>query len=153
MRRIPAVLALALALTAACGKSSTGPSTPVLVNGSFTAKVDGANFNAVTAAVSTSGNITSVGASNASGESIGFAWQGTTPGTYSIAQLAPHNGIYIAGSASWVASVVGGSGTITITTQTSSRVAGTFSFTMVPSSGTTASGNKNVTQGSFDLTF
>lgn len=157
MRRIPALAAalLFVALASACGKSSssTGPGNTTLTNGSFTAKVDGANFNAISAVVSVSGTIASVGATNAAGQTIGFAWMGPGPGTYTISQIAPHNGIYVAGQAGWVASVVGGSGTITITTQTANRVAGTFSFTMIPSQGTTASGNKNITQGTFDLTF
>ena len=46
----------------------------------------------------------------------------------------------------------GGTGSITLTTLTSNRAAGTFTFTAKPLAGG-ATGDKVVTQGAFDVTF
>jgi len=52
----------------------------------------------------------------------------------------------------WVTSLIGGTGTITFTSVSRTSAAGSFSFTMVPVAGTTASGNKQVT-GTFNVRF
>lgn len=151
MRPRLSAVALALVLSAACGGGSTGPTA--LVNGTFTAKVDGSNFSATTAIVTTAAaNIISIGAGNAAGQSLGFGWVDAGPGTYTVGATSPTNAVYVTTGAGWVANVTGGSGSIVVTTRTSNRVVGTFSFVVIPSSGT-ASGNKTVTQGVFDLTF
>lgn len=52
----------------------------------------------------------------------------------------------------WGTAFTGGSGTITITTFTATRIAGTFTFDAVPGSGA-ATGTLQVRNGSFDLTY
>lgn len=154
MRILHAGAAALLALSLACGGDSNGPSDDnTLVNGSFTARVDGSSFNASFAVVAVAGSIISIGASNASGQSLGFAWVDAGAGTYTISQAAPTNGNYSFGNSSWGAGAGGGSGSIVISTRTTNRVAGTFSFTMNATPGTSATGTKTISQGSFDLTF
>lgn len=145
--------ALLLGLTAACGGDGpTGPGGNTLINGSFSARVDGSAFAATSATVLVNGNITSIGAGTAAGHGMGFAWVDAGPGTYTIDNLSPTNATYTIVGGGWVAGVSGGSGAIVVTTRTANRVAGTFSFVMVPGAGS-ASGNKTITQGAFDLTF
>jgi hypothetical protein len=52
----------------------------------------------------------------------------------------------------WGTAFTGGSGTVTITTFTANRIAGTFSFDAMPGSGA-ASGTLQVRNGAFDLTY
>lgn len=153
MRVLRMAAAAALALTLACGSGSTTGPSQTLTNGTFTARVDGASFNASFAVVAVAGSIISIGASNAAGQSLGFAWVDAGAATYPISQTAPTNGSYSFGASGWGAGVAGGSGSITITSRTANRVVGTFSFVMVATPNTSATGTKNVTQGSFDLTF
>ena len=76
-RLLPLLLPLPVAVAIACGSSdgSTGlGGGGSLVNGSFSAKIDGATFTPTAAAVVSSSGIVSIGAGNASGRTIGFAW-------------------------------------------------------------------------------
>jgi len=154
MRLTTAGAVLLLALAPACGGSEpTGPDGDGLPNGSFSARVDGSNYTATVAIVAqVTGGIVSIGTTNAAGQSIGFAWVDAGPNTYTVGSTSPTNGSYSFTGSGWAANVAGGSGSIIVTTKTANRVAGTFSFVMVPTSGA-ASGNKTITQGSFDLTF
>lgn len=154
MRLTTAGAVLLLALAPACGSSGpTGPGGNTLTNGTFSAQVDGASFNATVAIVGqVTGGIVSIAASNQAGQSIGFAWVDAGLNTYTVGSTSPTNGSYSFTGAGWAANVAGGSGSIVVTAKTSNRVAGTFSFVLIPTSGT-ASGNKTITQGSFDLTF
>jgi len=141
-----------LVLAAACGGSnSTGPSGNNLPNGTFLAKVDGSNFNAISATVLTAGQITSIGAANTAGHSMGFAWVEAGTGTFSISATSPNNALYTVGGAGWTAGPGGGSGSVTVTTRTATRIAGTFSFVLAASTGG-ATGTRTITNGSFDLT-
>ena len=47
----------------------------------------------------------------------------------------------------------GGSGTVRVDTLTDTRATGTFSFTLVPDPATSATGNRSVRNGVFDVTF
>jgi hypothetical protein len=57
-----------------------------------------------------------------------------------------------AAAGTWITSLLGGSGTITVTSVATSGASGSFALTMVPQSGTGASGNRTVT-GQFTVTF
>jgi hypothetical protein len=53
-------------------------------------------------------------------------------------------------SSGWDTFGAGATGTVTVTTLSATHVAGTFSFSAIPQSGTT--GAMVVTQGAFDIT-
>lgn len=52
----------------------------------------------------------------------------------------------------WNTNILGGSGSITLTSVSTTGATGSFSYTMVPQAGTVATGNK-VVQGTFTVTF
>jgi len=134
-------------------------------SGTMTANISGTNFTATCLLTITStAGIVSVGATNVSANNktdfidITFAINTTTTGTFSfVGSTSSPNvnnaAVSISGSHFWNAGATdtGSSGTVTLTTLTATRVAGTFSFTMVAGPGGT--GTKTVTNGKFDITF
>jgi hypothetical protein len=154
MRLVPTAALAFLAFAAACGSDGpTDPDVDDLANGSFSARIDGNNFNATAAAVVSSGGIVSIGGGNASGQTLGFAWLGTGTGTYTIGTTIGTVGTHTFSGKTWSASSAQGSGSIVLTTRTSNRVAGTFSFVLQPDAASGATGTRTITQGRFDLTF
>lgn len=162
MKRVAFALTTILWAVAACGGSDgpMGPNNPNNPNnGTFSARIDGSNWAAtiITPAVTNvSGGVSAIGAGSPS-FTMAFAWQdqqGT--GTWTIggggSSIGFNANLTVSGQ-QWIASSIGGSGTLTITTRTANRVAGTFTFTMVPSAGSSATGTRNVTNGQFDITF
>jgi len=147
-----ALLLASLGALLACGGDSPAGPGNVLGNGPVTALVDGVAWTAVAAVATNGGGFIAVGASAAGGEGLGFAVQGTTTGTYNIGGTSPTNANYSIGGSSWVAGGMTGSGSIVITTLTSTRVAGTFAFEAVSLTGGLPA-TKSVTQGMFDVTF
>jgi len=125
--------------------------------GSFTATIDGVAFRATCFGVNTavSGVISVGGGFLGTGNVVNSFAIATSRsvGTTNIGATSPTNALYTVGPALWVASVVGGSGSVTITALTANSVTGTFSLVLIPQSGTTATGNRTVTNGSFSLTF
>lgn len=79
----------------------------------------------------------------------------TGPGTTSLNYGSPtsSSGSIMNPNGTWYTNGPGGVGTITITTFTANRVAGTFSFTAIPFPGTGATTNRLVTNGTFDLAY
>lgn len=152
MRKRFAVAVSFAMLLAACGSNEpTGPAP--LANGTYRAKIDGADFNATSAAViGGAGGLYSLGGGNASGRTVGFAWIDAGPGTYVIGTGATV-GTHTYQGQTWSASSAQGSGSIVVTTSTSTRVAGTFSFVLQPDVASGATGTRTVTQGVFDLTY
>jgi hypothetical protein len=166
-----AILGAMMMSLSACGGSSTSPSGGIGSSGSntgiggsggttvntLTASIDGTPFTATTIAALVRNNILSV---------AGTAVSGSTTTTLSIATtarvgtqvVAPGTGVnsnyqVVSGTntAGWLASDNFGSGTVTVTTLTTTRAAGSFSFILSNASGT-ALGPKNVTVGVFDVT-
>jgi hypothetical protein len=135
---------------AGCGNS---PTAPVPTNGSITATVDGSSFSAVTVAATYTGGIMGLGGTDSQGRTLGIGGQIPGPGTYTIGPTSPANFALTIGSASWQAAITLGSGTLTVTSISAAGAKGTFQFTAGPVPGTTASGNKVVTQGAFDVKF
>lgn len=161
------VLVLAIAAPA-CGKKS--PSAPdtntncsVIVGnkGTVTAQVNGATFTGITptgGAMQTSGALTAFGqTSDNTTLTIG-----TTPvvgtltlgaGIVSPATLQIQTRSCSGLTGYWLASIAGGSGSITVTSITATGASGTFSGTLLPQPGSGATGNKVIERGEFTVTF
>ena len=78
----------------------------------------------------------------------------TAAGTYALSAVGPVRSIQISGipgnaAATWGSQLAGGSGSVTITTFSASRVIGTFTGTLVPLAGG-ATGNLAIA-GTFDM--
>lgn len=142
----------AAVLAASCGGGSGTPTGPG--NGSMTAQVDGTAWRASQGVAATrAAGFVGVGGSASDASTISFAFPDTGPGSFTVASPNGTNATYVKSGQGWTAAFGGGgSGTITVTTLTASRVAGTFSFT-APGVVGGASGNKTVTNGSFDISF
>jgi hypothetical protein len=143
-------------LLAGCGgggnEDLTGPSS----NGSMSATINGTAWSATTVTqASRAGNVLAIGGNNPSWQVLLTIPNVTAPGTYTVAasggtmQLVQAN----AGGAAWTASILGGQGTVTVTTLSAERAVGTFSFTGNATAGTPAGGTRNVTAGQFDVRF
>jgi len=140
---------LLAALVACGGDDPAGPE--VTTTGPVSARVDGAAWAATIAFATNTGGFVAVGASSTAGEGIGFALQGSTPGTYTFGPSNPANATLTIGSDVWSAGAGTGSGSIVITVLNSTRVAGTFSFQGVSLTGTPAT--RSITEGVFDVAF
>jgi hypothetical protein len=127
-----------------------------------TAIIDGVAYTGIVnaASVNPSGNLNIASNNAALTLAISFAARavaGTTtigPLSTTVMNVITTNGTTVTGS--WSASGLGGSGSLTIATLTSSSVSGTFFFTAVPApgaSGAGATGTKTVTNGTFSATF
>ncbi|MEQ1909113.1 MAG: hypothetical protein ABMA15_09840 [Vicinamibacterales bacterium] len=170
------ILASVLILSVACGGSTSSPSGSSggigssgsggsggsgSGKGTITALVDGVAYTGViNAATLTNGTLNIASNNTALTLSVNFAMSGAAVGTTSINAASPlvmqamtTNGSTVTGA--WSASVLGGSGTLTISTLSSSGASGTFSFVAVPSttSGIPSAGTKTVTSGVFTATF
>ncbi len=159
MRRVMAAFILLILAGTGCGGSDGpagpgGPGGPA--NGTFTARIDGSNWAAtiiMPTYTNIAGGVSAIGAGSPT-FTFGWAHQDTQqPATHAIGQSIGFNVSLSRGTEVWVASSQSGSGTLTITTRTANRVAGTFSFTMVPGAGSSATGTKEVTNGQFDVTW
>ncbi len=162
MRRILPVL-FAVIIAACGGSSPTGPSGPGGGSNVFSASIDGTAWSAPSTAISSASNTGSIPG--------GILFTGTTtvgtqarslilsldrikgPGTYPLGvntgTTAGGTLTMTFGSASWWTPLNGKSGTLTITSLTSSRVVGTFSGELAPLAGGT--GNVHITNGTFDV--
>lgn len=145
--RVGALLVLACAATmTGC---SSNDSTTVAVG--VSAKINGASFAASGSSFTLSGNTLSVSAFDLS-YTISFSIAGVTAtGTYPIGTQPVV--LFIVSKppgSGWDTFGAGATGSLTITTLSATHVAGTFSFSAIPQSGTT--GAMVVTQGTFDIT-
>jgi len=139
-----------------CNKSDDEDTTPdnPASNGSISLKVDGSSWNASLAvqAVNTNGVINVTGSdSNAKQVSV-ILYGVTEPGTYNVQAGLQHQLRWTEGlgtNDSYIANGLIGSGSITITELSSTKVKGTFQFTGM----NTAQATKSITEGSFEATF
>ncbi len=145
----PVVATLLLVALVACGGDD--PAGLNVTAGPLSARIDGVVYTAVSAFAVNSGGIVGVGASNLSGEGLGFAFQGSTTGTYTIGPSIPTTANITFGSDVWSAGPGTGSGSVVVTTLTTTRVAGTFAFEVVSTTGTPAM--RSITEGTFDITY
>jgi hypothetical protein len=160
-------------LLAACGGSDspTDPDDPGGATGTrMTATIDGQPWSASTAtgmvaalqfAPASGGYIilgTETTAAGGVGSSMSFTINNITgPGTYplgvdAVSVYGGFAGFTAANGAVWFTPMSGAAGTITITTLTTTRIAGTFAFSATASTGG-ATGTRVVTNGVFDAPF
>jgi hypothetical protein len=169
------ILASILILSVACGGSTSSPSGSSgqigssgggsggsgSGKGTLTALVDGVTYTGViNAATLTNGSLNIASNNAALTLSVNFSTSGAAVGTTSINAASPLTMQVMTTSGSsvtgvWFASALGGSGTLTISSLSSSGASGTFSFVGIPSttSGIPTVGNKTVTSGVFTATF
>ena len=155
-------LALPVAAVLAIACSSGGSTGPKGGGGSadLSATVNGASWLGSVGAVATrtveaGDTIVAIGGAN-TGESIiiGMAFNDLGPGVYGIGAAGEAaNADIQEGGAVWASNITGGTGSITIDTISTTRVVGSFQYTAVPVSGSTATGTVSVTNGKFALSF
>ncbi len=159
------LVAVATTTLIACGSDNgTGPG-PTGSGNSMSATIDGVAFAPPALAVQgsyTSGVLTIGGSVTSAGTttllSINLT-NVTETGSYELSpsfagQLATVTRTKgISGVSTWTTALSPGSGSVSITTLSSERAAGTFQFTAQQAPGTEATGQVSVTSGSFDITF
>jgi hypothetical protein len=148
-------LAVCALLLSACTNDTTGPAATG-GGAAFAAKIDGTPWTSLTSSTavtaSASGTFTIIGA-NSAGVGLSLSlFNVAGPGTYELGigptltgGLATSSG----GAASWSTPLTGAAGTLTVSTVSVTRIAGTFSFVATPVYGSTT--NRTITEGTFDL--
>jgi hypothetical protein len=153
------LLALTLIFAVSCGDD--GPADPDDGNeppsgpgtGSIGAQVNGQAWSGlVRSATHVNGTLTISGTDTSQRTILVAAALVTAPGTFQLTACNPNGAIasVIEGPAIWSSPLAGGSGTLTVTVLTATRVAGSFTFTGVPATAS-ATGSRVVTAGTFDL--
>ena len=135
-------------------KKDDNNNNAALGNGTMTAKVDGASFNASLAvqATKTSGILSFAGTGSDGQINVAIPSY-TGPATYTIGAPSAVTATYALTSSpftAYTASLVLGSGSIVITSETGGYVEGTFSFTASNASGG-ATVSKTITDGAFRI--
>lgn len=138
----------------ACGGGSGNPTAPPASAGAgtMTAQVNGSAWTAtITKRAFVSGGLLSVQGQDGSNRIITIVARASGSGTYSLSvgNGIGHNALYTVAPNSWGTALVGGIGTLTITTLTASQVTGTFSFTAI--SNVSGTPPVQVANGQFDL--
>ena len=149
------VLIAGIITLGSCNKDDGDSGTPAGTNGSISLKVDGGTWNASLSvqAVNTNGVINVTGSDSNAKQAAVTLYGVTATGTY---QVGPPN---VGNILRWTeglgqndtyqASGVLGTGTITVTELSASKIKGTFSFTGY----NTAQTSKQITEGSFEANF
>ncbi|HKT81535.1 MAG TPA: DUF6252 family protein [Vicinamibacterales bacterium] len=130
----------------------------------MSAKIDGAQWtaNAAIAVINTPAAglqpaILSISGGDSSVRSIAFAVSPAGTGTYTVSSITMNTNLgLVINNQQWYASIsdAGSSGSVTFTTLTNSRAAGTFAFVGVGSKSSPAAGTtRTITEGKFDVTF
>jgi len=150
------ILSIALISFSSCSKGDDDatPESPALSSGAISLKVDGASWNASLAVqgINTNGVINVTGSDSDAKQASVILYGVTEPGTYTIGGGSTHQLRWTEGLAqteTYSANGVIGSGTITVTELSSTKIKGSFSFTGM----NTAQATKNITDGSFEATF
>jgi hypothetical protein len=156
----PALLILGCGGNSGTPTSPTTPNTPSTpsTGGSLTFKADGASVVATSITAGYANGILSIGGTDsARSTTLSFALTPTAAGTgvYTLGPISAANAQILIGNpaAGWQAAVGIGSGTITISSLTSTGASGTFSFSLVAVPGSGATGTKTITEGAFNVTF
>jgi len=161
---LSAILLMVFSITLnSCNKTEDVVSTLPTTTAGMTATVDGASFSSLNGGVTILGNNCIISGSaivNNVANTITLNCPNAL-GTYPITSSGTVNfaSIVVGGAVNPLTYTTysniggqGGSGTITISSLTVSKMKGTFSFIAKPSVGSTATGQKVITNGIFDLT-
>lgn len=149
-----ALAIVAIAVSAACGGGGddddpNGPGGPT----NMSAEVDGESWSGLGNAARAAGGIyTITGVDGTDGISIQL-FNISGPGTYALGMNTTGFGgtaIFSTTGAGWGTPLTGLAGSVTITTLTDTRIAGTFAYEATPLNGS-AAGTKQVTDGEFDM--
>lgn len=135
-------------------KKDSDSGTPSTGSGTMTLSYDGTSWNASLAVVgvNTNGLVNVTGSDSDAHQASVILYGATGPGTYEVTMGLQNQLRWTEGLGqddTYVANGILGSGTIKVTELTSSKVAGTFSFTGYNTSG----GSKQITDGEFSATF
>jgi hypothetical protein len=154
-RWIVPVIGTAMLLAAACGgDDDDGPMEPPASDTTLTASIDGGTtFSAASLAITSANGRLLIIASRGNNESMGLGFELRT-GTQSSGTGGTATASYVMiGQGAWAAgpNLAASSGTLTLTTATANRVVGTFSFSLVASSGTPAT--RQLTNGQIDIRY
>lgn len=155
MRLTTLAFAASLTLVAACSSDNPTPSGTNNSGSPMSASINGTQWSATTASASASSNVISISGLRltAPNYTVGITLSNVaSTGTYPLGVNATNFGGQVVVSnltGGWSTPINGAAGQINITTLSSSRIAGTFSFNATPISQTT--GNLTVTGGSFDV--
>jgi hypothetical protein len=151
------VLAAFSAVLTGCGGEDppTSPAGNNVPNGTFTALIDGIGYRPVIAVVSITEQAMQITTTNVLGVStFSISMLGTGVGTYVIGPNTAHSAVHgFPNGSAWLANQAVGTGTISVTTFSESRIAGTFEFMMAAAPGNSVLAPKRVTLGIFDLTY
>lgn len=148
------IIAVSILILSGC---SEDPATDefTLPNGSMSATINGTAWNATLTLTGSYTNNIFAAAGSGDGITIGFATFGPE-GTLLIQDGGGTNGVYSEiglPGASWSASPGTGTGSVTITSISTTGASGTFAFEATPDANTGATGTKSITNGRFDVTF
>lgn len=148
-------LAFALLAVGAVACSNDDNGTGANANGSMSASIGGTAWNAnLSVAASRAGNVLAIAGVSSDQRQINITIPNvTTTGTVNLGVGQQGVATITLGTQAWVTSLVGGTGSVSITTLTANRAAGTFTFTAAASTNTGATGTKAVTSGAFDVNF
>jgi hypothetical protein len=145
----------ALVVSTACGgssSSSNGSTGPTNTGGrTLSAKVDGVAWSTNVVGGSVANGVVILAGSDGT-QTIGISFAQTT-GTQSVSAATVVSGSLTIGSQTWKAGPGTGAGTVTVTTATANHFAGTFSFTGQGVVSSVTPATRQVTAGTFDVTF
>jgi len=149
------MMSMAFISLTSCNKDSDEADNPVLGGGTMTLKVDGTSWNASLAsqAINTNGIINVTGSDSDAHQVAITLMNVTEPGTYKVGTMASQHGIRwtegLNSTDTYVANFSIGSGTITITELSSTKIKGSFTGTVA----NTSQNTKSISDGTFDVSF
>ena len=151
-----ALISLSILNLTSCKKDDDATDdNPITSSGSMTLKVDGESWSASLASQAVNSNgIINVTGSDSNAHQVAVTLMNVTePGTYAVGGMGNQNGLRwtegLASTDTYIANFVMGSGTITITELSSSKIKGSFSGTVA----NTDQVSKRITEGSFEVSF
>ncbi len=132
----------------------SGPPTPTGTPAGILATIDGEEWRPLNGgqATRTAQGFVTIAGADLQARAFSIAILASAVGTYSLNNPASHNALYASGTQTWFTSRPGGGGSVTITSISTTRVAGTFTMTLAPSQGNTDQRTVQITAG-FDLAF